>query len=144
MGEEEENERRLEAAATKVLERQKRLEGGTDASLEEEEENLVKKEKEETLESVRRQMEMVLVEGEAEMPETEAVADIVAAEYVKQLAICPSTNHKTETLVENSEMGSSVNEPSSEAEKVEGKESMAPILASTEAPSQQNLEQPYL
>ena len=91
--EEEENERRLEAATTKVLERQKRLEGGTDVTMEEE--NLVKKE-EETLESVRRQMEMVLVEGEAEMPDTESVADIVAAEYVKQLAVCPSTSEKRE------------------------------------------------
>ena len=63
----------------------------------EEEENLAKKEEEEekTLESVRKQMEMVLVEGEAEMPDSESVADIFAAEYVKQLAIGPSANQKT-------------------------------------------------
>ena len=96
--EEEDNERRLEAAATKVMERQRRLEGGKVVSMEEEECKMIisKKEEEETMESVRRKMAVVLVEGEAEMPDTVAVADIVAAEFVKQRDLSPSFCHQTE------------------------------------------------
>merc|ERR1711974_157560 len=59
----------------------------------------------------------------------------------KQLAICPSSNHKTETSVENGETGSSLKEPNSETEEVERKKPMEPILRSTEYLSHQKLVQ---
>ena len=140
--EEEENERRLEAAAAKVLERQKRLEGGTDVTVEEEEiaVTMVQKEEEKTLEAVRAQMSMVLVEGEAEMSDKEAVAGIVAAEYVKQLAI--SVNQKTEIMEENgTTKDDKMREPNSEECEVERKGPLEIISLNTE---DSNLAQPDL
>ena len=85
--EEEENERRLDEAATKVLERQKRLEEKVQEETSTVEEVKVPPVIAETLEAVRKQMETVMVDGEAEMSNKESVADLVATEYVKQMAV---------------------------------------------------------